>query len=155
MLFQLCPAKLIQRGCCTLTIWAKRQSCLVWTLKEAMWHICLTHVIICMVPFTSVYALCMPQPMFCYIAFFLPKHKMHFIAILVWDFAGINYYYKWQKDIVMVLYSKLTDSGAMSWSNYNILALIFFLLVLLCFVSQMWDLDMKFNTFGNSGIPTY
>lgn len=76
---------------------------------------------------------------FCYIAF-LQEHKMHFMATLVWNLAGI-FFIIIINDRKMLLWcrvSQLVDSGAVSRWNYSVWVL-FFHSVLRCFESQMWD----------------
>lgn len=51
--FQLCPVTRTRCGCCTLTIWAESELCPAGARKEAMWHVFLTWVIICMLPLAS------------------------------------------------------------------------------------------------------
>lgn len=152
---------------CTLIIWAESKPCL--TLKGVMWLTYLTQVIICMVssalghtPCHSLYFLLhWREPC---LLFFLPKHKMHFMATLMWNLRGIFFhYFKWQKGIVMVichLTRALRRSVTVKWPYESTVLLsscaasmmCSYCLRLLCFVSQIWDWGMKSYSVGNSKI---
>lgn len=101
----------------------------------------------------------MPQPTLSVtLLYFLPEHKMCFMATLVGILQGFCFYYccdKWQKDIVMVLFQP--TRGLMH--NF-IVELQYMSTVLLSSCTALFcepnvKFGMKSYSFGNSRIPLW